>query len=142
MPVGRAFGIPPELLPPDLDAFEAYMERMLAPGGPIVVGDTARELAETILRPPLAPALGAFGSFGEGLGEASPRLSAWLEAIPPAAYEWLMWPAVGLLPKSVRDGYGPRWGVRLHLNHGQDRPAALCDAISGVPATPLAAGNW
>jgi len=37
---------------------------------------------------------------------------------------------------------GPRWGVRLHLNHGQDRPAALCDAISGVPATPLAGGNW
>jgi uncharacterized protein (DUF2236 family) len=118
MPVGRAFGIPPELLPADLDAFEAYLDRMLGPGGPIVVGDTARELAETILRPPLAPALGALGTFGEGVGEASPRLSAWLEAIPPAAYEWLMWPAVGLLPASVRTGYGLRWGVRERLVSG------------------------
>jgi uncharacterized protein (DUF2236 family) len=118
MPVGRAFGIPPELLPADLAAFEAYLGRMLGPGGPILVGDTARELAETILRPPLAPALGVFGSFGDGVGEANPRLAAWLEAIPPGAYEWLMWPAVGLLPASVRDGYGLRWGLRERLVSG------------------------
>jgi len=118
MPVGRAFGIPPDLLPADLDAFEAYLDRMLGPGGPIVVGDTARELAETIRRPPLAPALGAFGPLGEGIGEASPRLTAWLEAIPPAAYEWLMWPAIGLLPRTVREGYGLRWGLRERLVSG------------------------
>jgi len=115
MPVGRAFGIPPDRLPPDIEAFEAYIDRMLGPGGPVVVGDTARELAETILRPPLGPALGAFG---DGMGEANPRLTAWLDAIPPAAYEWLMWPAIGLLPSSVRAGYGLRWGVRERLVAG------------------------
>ena len=94
------------------------MDRMLGPGGPIVVGDTARELADTILRPPLGPALGAFGSFGEGVGESNPRLAAWLDAIPPAAYEWLMWPAVGILPPSVRAGYGLRWGLRERLVSG------------------------
>ncbi|HEX5824025.1 MAG TPA: hypothetical protein VFY18_06125, partial [Candidatus Limnocylindrales bacterium] len=26
------------------------------------------------------------------------------------AYAWTLWPAVGLLPPSVRDAYGFRWG--------------------------------
>jgi len=115
MPVGRAFGIGPDRLPADLDAFEAYLDRMLGPGGPIVVGDTARELSETILRPPLGPALGAFG---EGIGDANPRVAELLNTIPPAFYEWLMWPAIGLLPTSVRDGYGLRWGLRERLVSG------------------------
>ena len=75
-PVGRAFGIPPELLPEDIDAFETYLEEMLAPGGPIVIGRTARELADSILRPPLGPALPLI------LGDAGGRLRAWLDAIP------------------------------------------------------------
>ena len=102
LPVGRAFGIPPDLLPADIDAFESYVARMLGPGGPIVVGATARELAETILRPPLGPAARPW------LGD----LAARLDAIPTAAYEWLMWPAIGLLPPAVRAGYGLRWGLR------------------------------
>ena len=105
IPVGRAFGIPPDLLPADIDAFEAYLGRMLAPGGPIVVSDTARELAGTILRPPLGPAARPW------LGD----LAARLDAIPAAAYEWLMWPAIGLLPSTVRDGYGLRWGLRERI---------------------------
>ncbi|HYM83158.1 MAG TPA: oxygenase MpaB family protein, partial [Candidatus Dormibacteraeota bacterium] len=32
-PIGRAFGIPAELLPGDLDAFEAYVAALLAPDG-------------------------------------------------------------------------------------------------------------
>jgi uncharacterized protein (DUF2236 family) len=114
-PIGLAFGIPAERLPTDIEAFEAYLADMLGPGGPIVVGDTARELAESILRPPLGPALGGFGGFGEGLGSALPRLGAWLDAIPAAAYEWLMWPAIGLLPARVREAYGLRWGLRERL---------------------------
>jgi uncharacterized protein (DUF2236 family) len=92
VPIGRAFGIPPELLPPDLDAFEAYLGRMLAPDGGVQVGPLARELAEVVIHPPL--------------GLVVPALAA----LPAVAYSWTLWPAVGLLPASVRDAYGFRWG--------------------------------
>ncbi|HWP64191.1 MAG TPA: oxygenase MpaB family protein [Candidatus Binatia bacterium] len=108
VPVARAFGVPEALLPVDLDAFEAYLERMLAPGGPIVVSPTARELAETILRPPLGPLAGSFGPF-EGW------IRPILDAVPPAATAPLLWPALGLLPPRVRAGFGVRWGWRERL---------------------------
>ncbi|MEA2545615.1 MAG: hypothetical protein QOI09_888, partial [Chloroflexota bacterium] len=92
VPIGRAFGIPASLLPPDLAAFDAYFERMLAPDGPIEVDDLAHELAHVVLHPPLGPVVPA------------------LAAVPTAAYAWTLWPAVGLLPPSVRDAYGFRWG--------------------------------
>ena len=57
LPVGRAFGIPATLLPPNVDAFDAYMAGMLAPGGPVHPGPLARDLAEVILRPPPGPAI-------------------------------------------------------------------------------------
>lgn len=108
LPVARGFGIPPRLLPPDLDAFEAYWAAMLAPSGPLRVGDTARELAAAILHPPLAPAVAAFG---HGVERVAPAL----DAVPPAAYAWLLWPSIGLLPPSVRDAYGLAWGPRERL---------------------------
>jgi uncharacterized protein (DUF2236 family) len=83
-------------LPPDLDAFEAYLAERLAPGGGVEVTDTARDLAATILNPPL------------------PGLLARLP-LDPRAYGWTLWPAIGLLPPSVRDGYGLRWGWRERL---------------------------
>ncbi len=92
LPIGRAFGIPPDLLPPDLKAFDRYVERMLASGGAIAVGPLARELADVVLHPPLGPVIPA------------------LAALPPWAYAWTLWPAVGLLPVSVRDAYGTAWG--------------------------------
>ncbi len=104
--VGRAFGIPPGLLPPDLDAFEAYLESMLGPGGPVQVGAIARDLGRAILEPPLRPVLGTL----PGGATAPTGLGAALGAIPTAAYRWLMWPAVGLLPPRIRDAYGLRWG--------------------------------
>ena len=82
--------------PRDLDAFEAYMAERLAPGGGVHVTDTARELADDVLHPPL------------------PGLLARLP-LDPRAYGWTLWPAVGLLPPSVRDGYGLRWGRRERL---------------------------
>jgi len=106
--VGLAFGIPNELLPADLAAFEAYLDRMLGPGGPIVVTPTARELARTILGPPLGPLAADLGSLGGLLGPV-------LRAIPPATYQWLFWPALGLLPDRVRAAYGIRWGRRERL---------------------------
>jgi len=92
--IGRAFGIPDDLLPPDLAAFERYCASMLAPGGPVRVTPVARELAGVILRPPLGP------------------IVPWLGWVPTRAYAWTMWPAVGLLPAAVRQGYGVPWGLR------------------------------
>jgi uncharacterized protein (DUF2236 family) len=103
--VGRAFGIPADLLPPDIDAFQRYVDGMLAADGPIQVGDLARELGAAVLSPPLAPALGA-------LGAPSPTLAPLLEALPAAAYRWILWPSIGLLPARLRADYGLRWGLR------------------------------
>jgi uncharacterized protein (DUF2236 family) len=92
VPIGRAFGIPTDLLPPDLDAFDAYVARMLAPGGPIAPGNLARELADVVLHPPLGPIAPALGG------------------LPSWTYAWTLWPAIGLLPPSVRAAYRLRWG--------------------------------
>ena len=105
LPVGRAFGIPAERLPADLAAFEDYLDEMLRPGGPIEVGDVARDLATAIVNPPLGPAVSAAGFPFD-------RLAGLADAIPSRAYGWLFWPAIGLLPGSVREGYGFAWGLR------------------------------
>ena len=96
-PVGRAFGIPDSLLPADLAAFDAYVTAMLDPAGPVRVSPVARELAEVVLNPPLAPLIPA------------------LAAVPPWMYSWTLWPSVGLLPASVREDYGLSWGARERL---------------------------
>ena len=105
LPVGRAFGIPASRLPVDLEAFEVYLDEMLRPGGPIEVGAVARDLASSILHPPLGPAVTAAGFPFD-------RLAGLADAIPPRAYAWLFWPAIGLLPDRVREGYGLPWGLR------------------------------
>ncbi|HXG26785.1 MAG TPA: oxygenase MpaB family protein [Candidatus Binatia bacterium] len=105
LPVGRAFGIPASRLPADLEAFEAYLDSMLGPGGPVIVGDTARELADAIIHPPLGPAVSAAGFPFD-------RLASFADRIPGRAYSWLFWPAIGLLPASVREGFGFPWGLR------------------------------
>ena len=93
VPIGRAFGVPPDLLPPDLDAFEAYVAAMLGPDGPVRVSPVARDLADAVLHPPLGPVVPA------------------LAAVPAPFYAWTLWPSIGLLPASVRDDYGFRWGL-------------------------------
>jgi uncharacterized protein (DUF2236 family) len=103
-PIGRAFGVPDELLPADLEAFEGYVAAMLGPGGPVRVSSLARELAGTVLRPPLAP-LGQWLPWGD-------RAAGVLARVPPGAYAWTLWPSVGLLPTGVREEYGLPWGVR------------------------------
>lgn len=91
-PIARAFGVPEAELPTDLDAFDAYVTRQLGPGGPVRVGPTARELAEVILHPPLPGVLARV-------------------PIPSWAYDWTLWPSIGLLPASIREEYGFRWGA-------------------------------
>jgi len=112
LPVGRAFGIPDDLLPPDLDAFEAYVARMLGPAGPVLPGPLARELADTILHPPLGPAV---RMLIEALPDDDGRaalvgLANVAERIPSPAISWLLWPSIGLLPAAIRDAYELRWG--------------------------------
>jgi len=85
LPIGRAFGIPDGLLPESVAAFEAYWRAMLAPDGPVRVTPIARSLVPMILHPPVGP-------------------------LPPVLYDWLLWPAVELLPERVRDEYGIAWG--------------------------------
>jgi uncharacterized protein (DUF2236 family) len=48
----RLFGTPSEVIPPTLGDFRLYMEEMLA-GDELSVTDTAREIARTVMRPPL-----------------------------------------------------------------------------------------
>jgi len=93
LPIGRAFGIPPSLLPGDLEAFERYVSDAISSAGPVQVGDTARDLAWTVLHPPLGPVI--------------PPLAA----LPPALYAWTLWPSIGLLPPAIREAYGLRWGL-------------------------------
>jgi uncharacterized protein (DUF2236 family) len=109
-PIGRAFGVPEGLLPSDLDAFEPYVAAMLGPGGPVRVSAVARELGQAVLRPPLGP-LAAWLPFG-------PSVRPLLARVPGAAHAWTLWPAVGLLPPEVREGYGLPWRNRERLVSG------------------------
>jgi uncharacterized protein (DUF2236 family) len=92
-------------LPPDLDAFDAYVESMLGRDGPVRVSPVARELAAVVLRPPLAP-------LASLVPVPTTAIAAALARIPAATYAWTLWPSVGLLPATVRDEYGLPWGVR------------------------------
>ena len=106
-PVARAFGVPEAILPRDFDAFERYLDRMLAPDGPVRVSDTARGLGRAVLRPPLAP----LATWLPGGATLRPLLAE----VPATAYAWTLWPAVGLLPARIREGYGLDWGVGQRL---------------------------
>lgn len=108
LPVGRAFGIAADRLPADIDAFDDYMAGMLGPTGPVVVDDLARELADVVLHPPLGPAAAT-------LGWPTSAAAPLLDSIPSAAYGWLLWPSIGLLPPTVRADYRLRWGLRERL---------------------------
>jgi uncharacterized protein (DUF2236 family) len=90
-PIARAFGVPDPALPVDLDAFEAYVADQMGPSGPVRVGDTARDLAGSILHPPLPGVLARLG-------------------LHTRLYDWTLWPSLGLLPPAIREAYGLRWG--------------------------------
>jgi uncharacterized protein (DUF2236 family) len=113
-PVGRLFGIPEALLPADIDALGAWMTAQWAPGGPVHPTAVSRDLARTILRPPLAPAV-ANGPLAPRLGAVADPLAAVLRRVPPGAASWLLVPAIGLLPERVRHEYGFTWGSRERL---------------------------
>ena len=107
-PVGRAFGVPDDLLPRDIDDFDAYVGSMLAPSGPVHPSPIARELAPAILQPPLEGVVG--GRVEELLGPVAPAVRRVLAAVPQPAVDALLLPAVGLLPARTRAEYGLAWG--------------------------------
>jgi uncharacterized protein (DUF2236 family) len=60
-----------------------------------------------VLRPPLGPLAGWLPG-----GQLARPL---LEHVPVGLLAWTLWPAVGLLPSSVRVDYGLPWGARERL---------------------------
>jgi uncharacterized protein (DUF2236 family) len=85
--VGVRLGIGLDFSPPDWTALEAYWQRMLAPGGPIQVGQTARQLAPMIVRPPFP-------------------------FVPGPVMDLLTLPGFALLPPRLRDEFGIVWGPK------------------------------
>lgn len=82
--IGRLFGLRDDEMPADIDAFDAYMRRMLA-GDDLFVTPAARELAvQIVLRPPVP------------LARRPIR-------------EVVNFVTVGLLPASLRKQYGLHW---------------------------------
>jgi uncharacterized protein (DUF2236 family) len=108
-PIGRAFGVPEDLLPADLEAFETYLEAMLAPDGPVHPTATARQLAGYVLHPSLGP-LVRQEPLAARLGRATEPLARLAASVPAIAYDWTMLPALALLPATTRAEYGVRWG--------------------------------
>jgi uncharacterized protein (DUF2236 family) len=80
--LARVFGTPDEVIPATLQDFRAYMRERLA-SDEICITRTAREIADTVLKPPVP-----------------------LPARP--AWELLNQVTIGLLPEELRKGYGFR----------------------------------
>jgi len=84
---GRRLGIPASSSPASWPALQTWFEHQLGPDGPVVVTDTARRLATTIVRPPLPFA-------------------------PGPLVDLAVLPGLALLPDSIREGYGITWTPR------------------------------
>jgi uncharacterized protein (DUF2236 family) len=83
------FGIPREVVPPDLDAFRSYMDGMLR-GGELRATEEGRRLVRHVLAPPLPLPL----------------------RVPTAAIRQI---TLALLPPEVRDLFGLRAGLGARL---------------------------
>jgi uncharacterized protein (DUF2236 family) len=108
--LARKLDIPAKHIPADLAAFEAYLREMLAPDGPVQVSPTARSIGQAIVKPPL----GSLAGVTPGLDQL-PAAASLLGAIPAAAYSWLYWPSLSLLPRRIRDGFRFEYGTREEL---------------------------
>ena len=82
--IGVLLGIPREIYPTRVDAFEAYLHRMID-SREVTVGADARGMADLVLRP----------SF---------------RGVPRLAFAPLTVITAGLLPPRLREGYGLKWG--------------------------------
>jgi len=105
-------GMPTGCLPVSVVELKEYLTHMLT-SGEIAVGDTARRLAQDILYPP-----------------------TFLVGRPLIALARL--PAIGLLPPSIRDGYGLTWSRR----HARALAAAAATSRRVLPFVPPAFRYW
>jgi uncharacterized protein (DUF2236 family) len=113
--VARLFGTPADVIPPTLDDFRQYFAHMLD-GGEIFVTPTAREIAQTVLNPPLPfvmrPAMNVVRLVTASL--LPPRLRrdyglAWdpVRAVALAGSRaWTRRVAMPLLPRRIRSAPG------------------------------------
>jgi uncharacterized protein (DUF2236 family) len=92
LPIGRAFGVPADRLPADLAAFEAYVAAMLAPADRC----TRRRLPAT--------------SRGTSCIRRSVPCCRPSRTCPRPRTRGRCGRSIGLLPASVRAGYGFHWG--------------------------------
>ncbi len=107
----RLFGTPPEVIPQTLGEFRLYMDQMLA-SDDICVTDTAREIARTVLHPPvplpLRPAVEAINVVTASLMPARLRRDYELSwdpvraALLTGSREWVRRIAMPLLPGRLR----------------------------------------
>ena len=81
--IGSLLGLPEGAYAPDWAAFEEYM-RSMTQGGPVKVGPLSRSLGTAVLRPRIPP-------------------------LPGFAFVPLDIVSAGLMPASIRDGYGLPW---------------------------------
>jgi uncharacterized protein (DUF2236 family) len=105
-------GLRPEQLPDSFDALQRALAGRLA-SGDIVVGDTARRLAETVLHPPLERLVWPWARLN--------RLAT-----------------IGRLPAPVREGYGLPWTPADE--RALERGARWCRTIAR--RTPLVLRHW
>lgn len=91
--IAAVFGIPGALVPPDLAAFEAYLD---SAQGELEVGADALAIAESVMHPSLSARLGVFGTPLELV------VAPWLEAV-----------TADLLSPALRRAYGLRPGGGL-----------------------------
>jgi uncharacterized protein (DUF2236 family) len=77
-------GIPDALSPRSWPELDDWFERQMAPGGPVVVTETARRLAAPIVHPPLP-------------------------LVPGPLVDLAVLPGLSLLPPRIRDEYGIPW---------------------------------
>jgi uncharacterized protein (DUF2236 family) len=89
----QRLGIPLSASPASWAELLAWFERQMAPGGPVVVTDTARRLAGSIVRPPLPLA-------------------------PGPLVDLAVLPGLALLPPRVRHDYGIAWSARQEMLAG------------------------
>ena len=82
--IGVLLGIPREMYPAQVDAFDAYLQGMID-SREVAVGADARRMADHVLHPEL-------------------------RGVPRLAFAPLGVITAGLLPPTLRDGYGLKWG--------------------------------
>ncbi len=105
--IGILLGIPRQLYPANIDAFDAYLEELID-GDEITVGKDAREMGWLVLQPRI-------------------------RRVPPVAFAPMQVITAGLLPPRLRVAYGLQWGRSQRLAFSAFR-LGLAGLVALAPA--------